>query len=71
MFAGDEARDLVIQHLNGLGNVVNLQKYVLETYDNLRWGIEAQIDNGKVPIEVSCVLNSDMAHRGVPGQIRL
>ena len=48
MFAGDEARDLVIQHLNGIGNVVNLEWNAHSAYDNLKWGIEAQNDNGTV-----------------------
>jgi len=48
MFAGNEVRDLVVQHLNGIGNVVNLEKNAHSAYDNLRWGIEAQNDNGTV-----------------------
>ena len=48
MFAGDETRDLVIQHLNGVGNVMNLQSDAHNAYDYLKWGIEAQDDNGTV-----------------------
>jgi hypothetical protein len=48
MFTGNEARDLVIQHLNGIGNVMNIQWDAHDAYDNLKWGIEAQIDNGTV-----------------------
>jgi hypothetical protein len=44
----NETRDLVIQRLNGPGNVVNLQRDAHAAYDNLQWGIEAQIDNGTV-----------------------
>jgi hypothetical protein len=57
MFAGNETRDLVIQHLNGLGNAVNLERNAHLAYDELKWGIEAQDDNGTVRnYEVSCVL---------------
>jgi len=48
MFAGNEARDLVIQHLNGIGNVMNIEKNAHDIYDELRCGIEAQNDNGVV-----------------------
>ena len=48
MFAGNEARDLDIQYLNGIGNVVNLERNAHAAYDNLRWGIEAQSDDGTV-----------------------
>ena len=48
MFAGNEVRDLVIQHVNGIGNVVNLQSDAHAAYDELKWGIEAQDDNGTV-----------------------
>ncbi|KAF5376509.1 hypothetical protein D9615_008688 [Tricholomella constricta] len=48
MFAGEQVRDLVQQHLNGPGNVFNLESNVHTAFDNLKWGIEAQVDNGKV-----------------------
>jgi hypothetical protein len=48
MFTGNEARDLVTQHLNGIGNFVNIQWDVHAAYDNLKWGIETQNDNGMV-----------------------
>jgi hypothetical protein len=48
MFAGDEARDLVIQHLNVIGNAVNLQRDAHAAYDDLKWWIEVQNDNGSV-----------------------
>ena len=48
MFVGDVARDLVMQHLNDLGNVTNLELNAHTDYDDLRWGIEAQRDDGKV-----------------------
>jgi hypothetical protein len=45
MFAGTATWDLVLQHLNDLGNVMNLQGDAHTAYDNLRWGIEAQVEN--------------------------
>ena len=48
MFAGGKTRDLIIQHLNGVGNVMNLETNAHKAYDNLRWGIEAQDDNEMV-----------------------
>jgi len=48
MFVGNKTRDLVIQHLNGIGNVVNLQSDAHNAYDDLRWGIEAQTDGETV-----------------------
>jgi hypothetical protein len=48
MFAGTAARDLVLQHLNDLGNLMNLQSDAHTAYDNLRWGIEARMENGTV-----------------------
>jgi len=41
MFAGQQARDLVFEHMNGLGNVMTLQSDAHMSYDALRWGIEA------------------------------
>ena len=37
-----------MQHLNGVGNVMNLERNAHEAYDKLKWGIEAQDDNGTV-----------------------
>ncbi|KAF5376931.1 hypothetical protein D9615_007199 [Tricholomella constricta] len=48
MLAGNEARDLVVQHLNAIGNVMNLEINAHSAYDNLQWGIEARNADGKV-----------------------
>ena len=48
MFAGDDARDHVLKHLNSIGNAMNLQSDTRMAYDDLGWGIEAMEDNGKV-----------------------
>ena len=41
MFAGEPARDLVLQHMNGLENVMNLESNAHSWYNGLRWGIKA------------------------------
>ncbi|EDR03341.1 uncharacterized protein LACBIDRAFT_331683, partial [Laccaria bicolor S238N-H82] len=38
-FAGEEARDLVLKHVNSLGNVANFESNTHGKYDELRWGI--------------------------------
>ena len=49
MFAGTKVRDLVIEHLNGVGNTMNLQSDASKAFDDLRWAIEAKEDeDGKV-----------------------
>ncbi len=48
MFAGTATRDLVLQHLNGLGNLMNIESNAHNAYDNLWWGIEAQVENETV-----------------------
>ena len=48
MFAGTATRDLVLQYLNDLGNLMNLQSDAQTAYDDLQWGIEAQVENGTV-----------------------
>jgi hypothetical protein len=45
MFAGNEAKDFVMQHLNEIGDVVNLQRDAHAAYGDLKWGIEVQDDN--------------------------
>jgi hypothetical protein len=42
MFAGQRTGNLVFDHMNGIGNVMNLQTDAHTWYDNLRWGIEAR-----------------------------
>lgn len=41
MFAGDEVRNYVIEHLNSPGNVINLQSDTQDAFDKLFWSIEA------------------------------
>ena len=48
MFAGTATRDLVLRHLNDLGNVMNLEANAHSDYDTLLWGIEAQVENETV-----------------------
>lgn len=48
MFAGDPARDAVLQHLNSLENVFNLESNARHFYDSFRWGIEAREIDGKI-----------------------
>ena len=44
MFAGTTVRDLVMEHLNGIGNVMNLQVDARTTYDAIEWAIRAEKD---------------------------
>ena len=48
MFAGPSAVKLIRQHLNGVSNVMNLQLDAHKAFDDSKWGIEAQVDNGVV-----------------------
>jgi hypothetical protein len=51
MLAGPATRDCVVQHLNGILNVMNLESNAHTEYDDLGWGIEAiepEDNNGKV-----------------------
>jgi hypothetical protein len=48
MLAGTAGRDLVLQQLNGLGNLMNLQSDAHAAYDNIKWGIEGRDKNGEV-----------------------
>lgn len=48
MFAGAAARDDVVNHVNNIGNVMNLQQDAHTSYDKLRWGIEAEEEDGEV-----------------------
>ena len=42
MFAGAAARDDVVNHVNTIGNVMNMEQNAHTSYDKLRWGIEAE-----------------------------
>jgi hypothetical protein len=48
MLAGTSAIRLIHEHLDGIGNVMNLQSDAHKSFDDLKWGIEAQEDNGTV-----------------------
>ena len=48
MFAGTATRDLVFQHLNDLGNVMNIESNAHTDHDDLLWGIEARVENETV-----------------------
>ena len=48
VFAGPQARDLVQESLNGVGNALNLELNAHMNYYELHWGIEAQDHNGEV-----------------------
>jgi hypothetical protein len=43
-------RDLVVEHLNGIDNVVNLEMNAHAKYDKIEWAIQANEDHGKVRI---------------------
>jgi hypothetical protein len=46
MMAGPQVRDLVVEHLNGIGNVMNLEWNALTTHDKAEWAIQAdRVDN--------------------------
>ena len=48
MFAGTTTRDFVLRHLNDLGNLMNFEANAHTAYDDLWWGIEAQVENETV-----------------------
>ena len=48
MFAWTATRDHVLQHLNGVGNVMNLEANAHTAFNDLKWGIEAENKNGTV-----------------------
>ncbi|KAG8220712.1 hypothetical protein J3R82DRAFT_3035 [Butyriboletus roseoflavus] len=48
MFAGGSARDIIVSHLNKIGNVMNMELNAHTTYDLLSWGIEAKEESGQV-----------------------
>jgi hypothetical protein len=52
MLAGQEVRDLVIDNLNRIGNVMNLEWNAQTAYDDIEWAIQADEDQGKVRIYV-------------------
>lgn len=53
MLAGERVSKLVVDNLNGIGNVMNLEWNASAMYDDIHWAIEADImDDGKVEIYV-------------------
>ncbi|KAF8330341.1 uncharacterized protein EI90DRAFT_3124374 [Cantharellus anzutake] len=48
MLAGTAVCDLVLEQLNGPGNLMLIQSDAHTAYDNIRWGIEARNENGMV-----------------------
>src|SRR5258708_8618205 len=48
LFGGQAVRDLVLQQLNDLGNLMLIESNAHTAYDEIRWGIEACNENGKV-----------------------
>jgi hypothetical protein len=50
MFAGTQVRDLVVQQLKSIGNVMNLEMNTHAGYDKIEWAIQANEHDGKVRI---------------------
>ncbi|KAF8576101.1 hypothetical protein K439DRAFT_1664763 [Ramaria rubella] len=48
MFAGEKTMKGVVEHLNSIGNAMNVQSDAHTMYDKLWWGMEAQECDGKV-----------------------
>jgi hypothetical protein len=48
MLAGTTVRDLVLEQLNDLGNLMNIETNAHTAYDDIFWGIEAHNENGVV-----------------------
>lgn len=53
MLAGTKVRDLVEKHINGIGNITNLQSDASITYDDLWWAIEAKEDEGDGKVRIN------------------
>ena len=50
MFSGTQTRDLVVQHLNSIGNAINLEWNAQAMHDVIEWAIQASEDDNKVRI---------------------
>jgi len=48
MLAGTAIRDLVLEQLNDLGNLMNIESNTHSAYGDVLWGIEARTENGLV-----------------------
>jgi hypothetical protein len=51
VLAGTAVSNLVINELNGIGNVVNMESNAHAGYTDLTWGIEARDNDGTVRIQ--------------------
>jgi len=56
MLAGTAVRDMVLEQLNNLGNVMNIESNAHTSYDDIFWGIEAREENGMVQFSSSTCL---------------
>jgi len=65
MLAGTKVRDLVVQHLNDIGNVMNLEWNAQTAYDNNEWAIQADEDHGKATYTFRKLLRKDSPGPGV------
>ena len=44
--AGPQVQDIVVEHLNCIGNVMSLQYDAVSVYDRIEWAIQAdEVDN--------------------------
>ncbi|KAF8330338.1 uncharacterized protein EI90DRAFT_2922141 [Cantharellus anzutake] len=48
MLAGTAVRDLVLEQLDDLGNLIHVESNAHAAYDDIYWGIEARNENGKI-----------------------
>ena len=55
MLAGTAVRDLVLQQLNGLGNLMNLESNAHTAYNNIKWAIEGRDTIGEVRLHLECL----------------
>src|SRR5712671_6818805 len=57
MLAGTAVCDLVLEQLNGLGNLMNIGSDARAAHNDIRWGIEASDTNGVVGFSSSMCLS--------------
>lgn len=48
MLAGIEVRNLIVEHVNSIGNVVNLERNAQAKFNEIQWAIQANEDRGQV-----------------------
>lgn len=63
MFAGAATRDDVLNHLNGVCNVMNTQQDAHAEYDNLTRGIEAKEESRKMQFHLYLIVITDPSLR--------